>query len=66
MGLKDVVLHLTDVHEASSSSANCLLADNPHNQLTVLNMHLGNKTHKHPAFGMEKLFTLVSQGEIHL
>ena len=46
VGLKVVVLHLADVHETSSSSANCLLTDNTHDQLPILNMHLGRETHK--------------------
>ena len=36
---KEMVGHLTDVHKASSSSTYCLLADDPHDQLTILNVH---------------------------
>ena len=34
-------MHLTDVHEPPSSSSHCLLANNPHDQLPILNVHLG-------------------------
>ena len=47
-----VGLHLTYVHETSSSSANCLLADNPHDQLAILDMHLGKKIQNDSAFGI--------------
>ena len=37
---KEMVVHLADVHKASSSSNYCLLADDPHDQLAILNVNL--------------------------
>ena len=37
---QEIVVHLTDVHKASSSCTNCLLADDPHDQLAILNVNL--------------------------
>ena len=37
---KEIVMHLTDVHKAASSCTNCLLADDPHYQLAILNVNL--------------------------
>ena len=37
---KEIVVHLADVHKASSSCTNRLLADDPHDQLAILNVNL--------------------------
>ena len=37
---KEIAVYLADVHKASSSSTYCLLADDPHDQLAILNVNL--------------------------
>ena len=43
---KEILVHLTDVHKASSSSTNCLLADDPHDELAILNVNLERQCFK--------------------
>ena len=43
---KEIVVHLADVHKASSSSTYCLLADDPHDQLAILNVNLERQCFK--------------------
>ena len=43
---KEIVMHLADVHKASSSCTNCLLADDPHDQLAILNVNLEGQCFK--------------------
>ena len=63
---QEIVVHLTDVHKASSSSTYCLLADDPHDQLAILNVNLERQCFKIFLIEYEAPLTLVSYGDIHL
>ena len=43
---KEIAVYLADVHKASSSSTYCLLADDPHDQLAILNVNLERQCFK--------------------
>ena len=43
---KEMVGHLADVHKAASSCTYCLLADDPHNQLAILDVNLKGQCFK--------------------
>ena len=43
---KEMVVHLADVHKASSSCTYCLLADDPHDQLAILDVNLKEQCFK--------------------